>query len=248
MLDEAVAKLERLSEEKLKEFVRSRLLGHLSDPMVAWSQGEQPEWFLEDAYARSGDEFRARLKRVVRDLTVAWQPTFDDDLQYGGRLLYLVGRLRLDGGADILSRLATHPDLDGLSLHGEPLRNVVLRTLLDFPGQQAREEFWEPLLRDPTAFDAAFFAFTLTGSEQGLEHVRAYLDMALNTGFPEPMIEFRLTPFVQQCLSSGLVPSLRRVIVGLEPDRRARVLDILRRAVPEAVERMEAIQGRAQDC
>ena len=77
-----VATLEKMSEEELTAYVRTRLLGGLSEPMVAWSQGELPEQFLVDAYALSTNQtFRHRLKRVVKLLLTAWRPELHDDVE-----------------------------------------------------------------------------------------------------------------------------------------------------------------------
>src|SRR5262249_23609621 len=190
MAHPVVETLERMTEDELTTYVRTRLLGRISEPMVVWSQGDVPERFLVDAYALSVDEaFKSRLKQVIKRLLVSWRPGLRDDVMYGSRLIYLTGRLGVEEGDSILSRLATEPVLERLTIDDEPVKNLVLRTLLDFPGQEARPHFWEPLLNDPRYFDTAFLALSLRGAAEGLRYLPQYVHMALQTGLREAVLE-----------------------------------------------------------
>lgn len=238
-----VEKLEQMSDETLLEYVRSRLLGRLSEPMVAWSHGELPENFLVDAYALSEDHaFKGRLKRVLKRLLTGWRPGLSDDVEYGGRVIYLTGFLGVEGGDAILSRLADDPALDGLMVDEEPMKNLILRTLLDFPGQEAKEGYWEPLLDDPSYFDTAFFALSLRGAAEGLRYLPQYLQMAFQKGLREGILELRLANFIDRHLWPDRLPELQDVLSRLPHDERDRATDILRRAMPQAVEMMDQLK------
>lgn len=148
-MDADVERLVRLSEEELAAYVRTRLLGRATAPMVVWSKGETPSPFLVYAYRESADpDFQARLRRVVNRLLRAWAPAAGDKVEYGARLMRLAGQLRIEDGADLLASLAFDPALDGLATDGELISSLALGTLLDFPGQEWRTDFWEPLWRD----------------------------------------------------------------------------------------------------
>lgn len=228
-----------MGEPELMEYVWSRLLGHLSEPMVAWSHGELPEEFLVDAYTLSADaSFKSRLKGVVKNLLTGWNPTLNDDVMYGSRLIYLTGCLAVEGGDVILFRLAAESALDGLMVYDEPLKNFVLRTLLDFPGQEAREGFWEPLLDDARYFDTAFFALSLRGAAEGLKYLPQYLQMAFQTGLREAVLELRLASFISRHLWPNHLSKLQDVLSRLSAEARERVWVNLARAMPQAVNRI----------
>jgi hypothetical protein len=242
MAYEPIEKLERMNEEELMDYVRSRLQGRQSEPMVVWSHGDLPEHFLIDAYALSGDDaFKSRLKRVIKLLLMGWRPGLNDDVMYGSRLIYLTGYLAVEGGDAILSRLATEPALDGLIVYDEPMKNFVLRTLLDFPGQEAKESFWEPLLDDAQYFDTAFFALSLRGAAEGLRYLPQYLAMAFRTGLREGILELRLANFISRHLWPDRLSQLKDVLSRLPQEERERVWALLARAMPQAVERMAAM-------
>jgi hypothetical protein len=240
-----VEQLEQMSEDELTEYVRSRLLGRFSEPMVVWSQGELPEGFLIDAYALSADEaFKSRLKRVVKTLLTGWRPGLNDDVGYGGRLMYLTGFLGVEGGDILLSRLAADPALDGLTIDAEPLKNLVLRTLLDFPGQESREGFWEPLLNDTRYFDTAFFALSLRGPQEGLRYLPQYLRMAFQTGLREGILELRLTNFISRHLWPDRLGAFLQTIARLPTEDREKVLAILERAIPKVAEKLQEMVAK----
>jgi len=160
---------------------------------------------------------------------------------YGGRLIYLTGRLGVEGGDSILSRLATEPVLERLTIDDEPVKNLVLRTLLDFPGQEARPYFWEPLLNDPRYFDTAFLALSLRGAAEGLRYLPQYVHMALQTGLREAVLELRLGNFIARHFWPDRLAELWNTIKRLPHDEKERVLVILTRAIPPAVAKMQAI-------
>ncbi len=237
-----IDKLEDMSEDELMAYVRSRLLGEMSEPMVAWSHGELPEQFLIDAYALSTHhDFRSRLKQVVKQLLTGWRPELHDDIEYGGRLIYLLGRLGVEGGEAILDQFAAEPLLEQLTIDHEPVKNLVLRTLLDFPGQESRTDLWEPLLDDPQYFDTAFLAMSSRGWKEGLRALPQYLQMALQTGLNDGVIEIRLSHFISRCQSLDRLPALRRTLAELGSEAHGRVQAILKRTFPEVVEQLNVV-------
>jgi len=80
------------------------------------------------------------------------------------------------------------------------MRNFVLRTLLDFPGQESREDLWEPLLDDPRYFDTAFLALALKGAAEGLRYLPQYIRMSFACGLREGVVELRLANFISRHL------------------------------------------------
>ena len=122
----------------------------------------------------------------------------------------------------------------------EPIKNLALRTLLDFPGQESRTDFWESLLNDPQYFDTAFLALSLQGWEAGLRFLPQYMRMALQMGLREGVLEIRLSNFIMRYLRPDRLPALRRTLAHLTPDEKVRVQALLQRVLPEALEKMQA--------
>jgi hypothetical protein len=241
--DADVQRLEKMDEPKLLDYVRDRLLGLPSVPSVDWSHGGTPEQLLIDAAALSSDDrFKARLRLCVKRLLEAWRPGLDEKADYGGRLIYLTGRLGAEGGAEILAELAFRPAVDALVGDGERLSNLALRTLLDFPGQAARAALWEPLADDPRFFDTAFFAFTLCGAREGLQNLGRYLEMARAHGLPDTVVDFRLTHFIRRHILGRPrhVDALGAALRSLPTEGRRVAEEIVRRRFPDILEALTA--------
>lgn len=238
MPNSAVARLEQLSQEHLVEYVRDRLMGRPSEPAVNWSHGDTPERFVEDAYALGSDLLKQRLKAAVWRLLQGWRPELGDGLAYGDRLIYLAGALGVEGSAELLESLAFSEALEGLALEGEPLANRALRTLLDFPGQEARGDLWRPLLLDRDFFDTAYAAMALGPRfSDAMGALPGYLQLAVETGLNEAIVEERLTILVERHLRPGPPQrwtALRDIVDRLPAEQHQLAEVLLARIAPEA--------------
>ena len=223
-----------MDEETLRQYVAARLRGQASQPPVAWSHGDGPEWFLIDAYKLSeSDAFKDQLKRLILRLLQGWRPGLGDSVEYATRPIYLVGRLGVDDGVDILQLLEASPTLDGLEVDGGPFRDVVLRALIEFPGQQNHPR-WDRLLHESPFFDTAYLAIQQRGLEEAMLDLPAYLDMAKQHPLRETLFQGRIGNLVARHFWPNHMAEFWQAIRGLRADHQQVVEAALQADVPKA--------------
>ncbi len=227
--DQYVRDIEARDSRSLMEYLRVRLSGGPTEPPVNLTQDEEPEGFVEAAYSYSRDlAFKGRLKAAIKDLLAGWRPS-EEDAAYGARLIHLCGALQCEEATPLLRSLAKWPEVGELAFEGDNLRDLALRALLAYPGEEDPRDFWKNLLEDPGFVETAFIALARRDAVDAARHaLPVYLDCMLDQG-REPEVELELASFVLEDLGerrlAELAPALRKLDLG----KRQRVLDMLDR-------------------
>lgn len=227
--------LESLDQDALLRYVDERLRGRPSRPPVGWSRDDLPEHFIEYAQRESQEGlFRERLRKAVGTLLTGWRPHSRSDPEYGARLIYLAGFLRVEGGPEALRRIADDPSTQQLVSDRGPLPRLALRNLAEYPIEEAGEPFWAERLTDTRFFDAAYVALSRLGPEKGLKYLPSYVNTAYDAGETKRFIQFRLMAFINNHLrlNPPQLAGLRPRLLLLPSGRREEIEALLEAAAP----------------